>query len=330
MPSDQPYAQLTPDVVLDAVDAAGFATDGRILPLNSYENRVYQLGVEDGGFVIAKFYRPQRWTTPAILEEHAFALELEALEIPVVAPFAAADGSTLSEHGGYRVAIFPRHGGRWPELGTAEDRRQMGRFLGRMHAVGATRRFKYRRTLSPAWLGVAAAEHILGSHWLPAHIVDSYRAVTEQLLEAIARTFALAAGFRELRIHGDCHPGNVLWTDAGPHFVDLDDCMNGPAVQDLWLFLSGDRAARARQLTDLLDGYVQFYAFDARELLLIESLRGLRMLHHSAWIAKRWADPAFPRAFPWFETNKYWEEQVLSLKEQLGAVAEPPLEISPL
>jgi Ser/Thr protein kinase RdoA (MazF antagonist) len=326
MPSNQPYAELTPSVVLDAVDGFGLRTDGRILALNSYENRVYQLGLEDDGFVVAKFYRPGRWTDAAILEEHAFAEELNDREVAVVAPIAAANGNTLHAHGGYRFAVFPRQGGRWPELGCADDRLRMGRMLGRLHAAGAVRPFEHREDLSPSRLGDDSVEFIRGSHWLPAHLLESYGAVTQQLLEAVEQSFAETGSLRMLRIHGDCHPGNVLWTDSGPHFVDLDDCVNGPAVQDLWLFLSGERAARSAQLKDLLEGYGQFFDFDPRELRLIEALRSLRMLHHSAWIARRWSDPAFPRAFPWFETNKYWEEQVLGLKEQLGALAEPPLE----
>jgi len=327
MANETPYAELTPDVVLDAVDSLDLETDGRILALNSYENRVYQLGLEGGAFVVAKFYRPQRWTDAAILEEHAFALELRDYEIPVVAPLVADNGATLHEHSGYRFAIFPRQGGRWPELGQADERLWMGRFLGRLHAVGARDRFADRLALSPAWLGDDAAATILASEWLPAHLTESYARVTEQLLERIDQEFAMVGAPRSLRIHGDCHPGNVLWTDNGPHFVDLDDCMNGPAVQDLWLFLSGSRDERTAQLKDLLEGYQQFCEFDPLELRLIETLRTLRMIHYTAWIARRWADPAFPKAFPWFESNKYWEEHVLALKEQLAALDELPLAV---
>ncbi len=327
MTSATPYADLTPDVVLDAVDSLGHVTDGRILALNSYENRVYQLGLEDGDFVVTKFYRPDRWTDAAILEEHAFALELSEHEIPVVAPLVAGDGATLHTHAGFRFAVFPRQGGRWPELTRAEERAWMGRFLGRIHAVGARAAFEHRRTLSTDWLGHDAVGAILGSDWLPEHLTESYRVVTEQLLAHIELQLAELGEIRMLRIHGDCHPGNVLWTDAGPHFVDLDDCMSGPAVQDLWLFLSGSREECAVQLKDLLEGYGQFCDFDYRELRLIEALRGLRIMHHTAWIARRWLDPAFPKAFPWFEDNKYWEEHVLALKEQLAALDEPPLEV---
>jgi Ser/Thr protein kinase RdoA (MazF antagonist) len=326
MPNATPYADLTPDVVLDAVDGVGYMTDGRILGLNSYENRVYQLGLEDGRFVVAKFYRPARWTDDAILEEHAFALELVANEVPVVAP-VAANGRTLHEHAGFRFAVYPRQGGRWPELVNTDERAWMGRFLGRIHAVGSRAAFRHRRALAPSWLGREAAAEILASRWLPSHLTASYRSVTEQLLGEIEALLEAVGPLERLRIHGDCHPGNVLWTDAGPHFVDLDDCMTGPAVQDLWLFLSGGRDERTRQLKDLLDGYTQMRDFDFREIRLIEALRGLRMLHHTAWIARRWGDPAFPHAFPWFESNKYWEEHVLGLKEQLGALTEPPLEL---
>jgi len=328
MPHDAtPYASLTPDVVLEAVDGVGHLTDGRILALNSYENRVYQLGLEDGNFVVAKFYRPARWSDAAIREEHAFARELAEHEIPVVAPLVTA-GESLHEHAGFRFAVFPRQGGRWPELGTKDDLAWMGRFLGRIHAVGARAPFAERRALSADWLGHDAADTILESEWLPAHLWDAYAGTTAQLLERVDAVFAELGTVTELRIHGDCHPGNVLWTDAGPHFVDLDDCMTGPAVQDLWLFLSGTPEERARQLESLLEGYTQFRDFDFRELRLIEPLRSLRIVHHTAWIARRWEDPAFPRAFPWFDTNKYWEEHVLALKEQLAALDEPLLALS--
>jgi Ser/Thr protein kinase RdoA (MazF antagonist) len=307
MTSATPYADLTPDVVLDAVDSLGHVTDGRILALNSYENRVYQLGLEDGSFVVTKFYRPDRWSDAAILEEHAFALELCEHEIPVVAPLVAGDGETLHEHEGFRFAVFPRQGGRWPELSRSEEREWMGRFLGRIHAVGERAPFEHRRALSTGWLGHDAVGAILDSDWLPEHLTESYQVVTEQLLARIEQQLEDLGEIRTSRIHGDCHPGNVLWTE--------------------WLFLSGSREESAAQLMDLLEGYGQFCDFDYRELRLIEALRGLRMLHHTAWIARRWLDPAFPKAFPWFETNKYWAEHVLALKEQLAALEEPVLEV---
>lgn len=324
--SQLPYAKLSPDVIMEALDGAGFLCDGRILALNSYENRVYQLGMEDGGFLIAKFYRPGRWTDEAILEEHAFSAELVGHEIPVVAPIVV-DGTTLHEHAGYRFAMFPRQGGRWPELGSVDDRVWMGRFVGRIHAVGAVAEFTHRLVLSVERMGEESAAYLMASDWLPDHLVESYEAIVEQLLESITECFTRAGSYRELRIHGDCHPGNVLWTIDGPHFVDLDDCIMGPAVQDLWLFLSGDRNERTVQLQDLLKGYSQFFEFDYRELHLIEALRTLRMIHYTAWIARRWIDPAFPRAFPWFAENKYWEEHVLALREQAAVLSEPPLEV---
>ena len=324
--SELPYANLSPDLVLDALDGVGFHCDGRILALNSYENRVYQLGMDDGGFLVAKFYRPGRWTDEAILEEHDFSAELVSREIPVVAPLIV-DGATLHEHASYRFAVFPRQGGRWPELGSADERLWMGRFVGRIHAIGAVKPFTHRLALSVQRMGDESAEYLLDSDWIPDHLVDSYETIVDQLLESIGECFGRAGAYRELRIHGDCHPGNVLWTDDGPHFVDLDDCITGPAVQDLWLFLSGERDERASQLQDLLEGYGQFCPFDYRELHLIEALRTLRIIHYTAWIARRWVDPAFPRAFPWFAENKYWEEHVLALKEQAAALTEPPLEV---
>jgi Ser/Thr protein kinase RdoA (MazF antagonist) len=319
-----PYAELSPNRVLEAVESVGWLTDGRSLALASYENRVYQVGVDDGDFVVVKFYRPERWSDAAILEEHAFALELEAAEIPVVAPLVI-DGHSLHEHAGYRFAVFPRRGGRWPELSTVEERQWMGRFIGRIHAVGATATFRHRSTLTIEAFGDASVRALLEGDWVPPHLEPNYRSVTEQLLDAIRECFELAGPLRPLRIHGDCHPGNVLWTDQGPHFVDLDDCMMGPAVQDLWLFLSGTPEEMAAQLGDLLAGYDQFAEFDPRQLRLIEALRSLRMIHYAAWLARRWDDPAFPRAFPWFADTRYWEEHVLALKEQLGALGGVPL-----
>jgi Ser/Thr protein kinase RdoA (MazF antagonist) len=322
---ETPYAELTPDVILDSLESVGIACTGSILALNSYENRVYQIGTESG-FVVAKFYRPGRWSDAAIGEEHAFSAELVAHEVPVVAPLEL-EASTLHRHHGYRFAVFERRGGRWPELATAAERQWMGRFLGRIHAVGAAHAFAHRPTLSLERLGRASVEELKASDWIPAHLEDSYESITTDVLAVIEQRFAEVGALRSIRIHGDCHPGNVLWTDAGPHFVDLDDCMNGPAVQDLWLFLSGSREEMAVELGDLLEGYAQFMPFAARELHLIESLRTLRMLHYAAWIARRWTDPAFPRAFPWFAETRYWEEHVLSLREQRALLDEPPLAI---
>ncbi len=319
--STAPYARLSPDVVLDAVEELGFACNGSVLALNSYENRVYQIGVDDG-FIVAKFYRPNRWTDAAIAEEHEFSMQLAAAEIPVVAPLAIG-GASLHLHEGYRYAVFPRRGGRWPELATHDERLWMGRFLGRIHAIGAVSDFEHRPRLTIGRLGDESVDVLLDNDWLPEHLLSSYEGIVEDLLDAVESAFDAVGDYREIRIHGDCHPGNVLWTDDGPHFVDLDDCMMGPAIQDLWLFLSGNRDEMAGQLAGLLEGYTQFCQFDYRELRLIEALRSLRIIHYTAWIARRWHDPAFPMAFPWFTENKYWEEHVLTLREQRAALDEP-------
>jgi len=321
-----PYEHLDPDTVLDAVEAAGFVTNGRLLALNSYENRVYQVGVEQGRPVVVKFYRPGRWSDDAILEEHGFALELAEREIPVVAPMEL-DGRTLLESHGYRFAVFSSCGGRWPELATAEERRVLGRFLGRIHMVGCAFPFRHRPAIDVDRLGRESREWLLENDWIPSHLEAAYASVTEALVESVDERFAKPGRVRTLRIHGDCHLGNILWTDDGPHFVDLDDCVNGPAIQDLWMLLSGDENEMRKQLSDLLEGYEEFADFDLRELWLVEALRTLRIMHYYAWIARRWEDPAFPRAFPWFTDTRTWEEHVLSLREQAALLEEPPLQL---
>lgn len=327
--TDTPYAGLTPDVVLDAVDSAGFRTDGTLLALNSYENRVYQAGVEDGPPLVAKFYRPGRWTDAAILEEHAFGLELAEREIPAVPPIADAAGRTLHLHAGYRFALFRRQGGRAPDLEQPDQLEWLGRFLGRIHAVGAARPFHHRHRIDIQTYGRVPRDWLLDSAFLPPELKPRYREVTDLLLTGIVRCYERAGSVRELRLHGDCHPGNVLWTDDGPHFVDLDDCGMGPAVQDLWMLLSGERRDMELQLDAVLEGYRQFMDFDARELWLVEPLRTLRMIHYAAWIARRWHDPAFPRAFPWFEAPRYWEEHLQALREQVPLLDETPLTVGP-
>jgi Ser/Thr protein kinase RdoA (MazF antagonist) len=318
---EHPYAALTPDLVIGAVEALGHACDGRILALNSYENRVYQVGREDTTPVVVKFYRPGRWSTAAILEEHEFALELARAEIPVIAPDAIG-GRTLFEHDGFRYAVYRRAGGRWPELGTKDDRAWMGRFLARIHNVGRTRGFRHRPRLDWRVLGRETADYLLETGWIPGHLEAAYESLADNALEIVERRFADAAPLRMLRLHGDCHPGNVLWTDAGPHFVDLDDCMTGPAVQDLWMLLSGRPLVMRAQLDDVLEGYQEFGDFEYHEVALIEPLRTLRIMHYAGWLARRWDDPAFPRAFPWFEEPKYWEQHVLNLREQIAAMEE--------
>ena len=328
-PADGPamdYARLTPDVLLDAVETCGYLTDGRLLALNSYENRVYQVGIEDAQPLVAKFYRPSRWSNEAILEEHEFAIELAAHEIPVVAPLAINE-TTLHTAQGYRFALYPQQGGHWPELNSREERVWMGRFIARLHAVGATQPFRHRPVLDIDSFGVRASRFLLENHFIPAHLENAYETLIEDLLEQVATLFNTAGDVRQIRLHGDCHPGNILWTDDGPHFVDLDDCRTGPAIQDLWMLLSGERHEMQAQLIDIMEGYLQFHAFDHRELLLIEALRTLRIIHYAAWLARRWEDPAFPAAFPWFNTDRYWEEHVLALREQAALLEESPLVI---
>jgi Ser/Thr protein kinase RdoA (MazF antagonist) len=320
-----PFANLSPDLIADAVEAAGFPCDGRILALGSYENRVFQVGLEDADPVVAKFYRPGRWSDAAIAEEHGFARELADSEIPVIAPLVVACGGELGEgpvpvFGGYRFAIYPRHGGQWPELGTEDDRQWIGRFLGRIHAIGATRRFEHRARLSPEAMGRESVSYLMSSDRIPDYILHRYERVTGELLDLVESRFLHAGTLSYLRIHGDCHRNNVLWTEAGPHFVDLDDCMTGPAIQDLWMLIAGGPAEMRQQLAEILEGYAKFAEFDPIEATLIEALRALRMVHYAAWLARRWHDPAFPRAFPWFGEARYWERHVVELEEQLTAI----------
>jgi Ser/Thr protein kinase RdoA (MazF antagonist) len=332
MPSDPPYAGLTPDTVLDALASAGFAGDGRLLALNSYENRVYQVWLEDAGnapaAVVAKFYRPGRWSDAQILEEHTFAGELAEREIPVVAPLSTG-GKTLYELRGFRFAVYPRRGGRTPELEDPETLEWMGRFIARIHAVGALRPFAERPALDMETFGREPRDWLLASAFIPADLLEAWTSVAELALASVARCYERAGEVRTLRLHGDCHAGNVLWTEGGempgPHFVDFDDCRSGPAIQDLWMLLSGDRASMTRQLSDVLSGYEDFHDFDRRELHLLEALRTLRLIHYSAWLARRWDDPAFPAAFPWFNTQRYWQDRVLELKEQISLMDEAPL-----
>lgn len=339
---DTPYAGLAPEVVLDALDAVGLRGDGRLIQLNSYENRVFQVFLEDGRVVVAKFYRPGRWSDAQILEEHGFAAELAAHEVPLAAPWtlriddrslhaarltlvAATLASFDSADGAYRFAVTERKAGRAPEVEDPTVLEWIGRFIGRLHAVGARGRFEYRLTLSPASLGTEPRDWLLAHDVPPPDALPLWRGMVDAALERVQAAFAGAAPLRTLRLHGDCHLGNILWTAAGPHFVDLDDALTGPAVQDLWMLLSGNRSDRQKQLGAVLDGYEQFMDFDRRELALIEPLRTLRMVHHSAWIARRWKDPAFPVAFPWFESPAYWTEQATRLRDQLEAMDEAPL-----
>ena len=327
---EAPFSALTPDFVLDALESVGLVPDGRQLALNSYENRVYQVGIENGPTLVVKFYRPARWSDEAILEEHAFTAELAAREIPVAAPVVIA-GHSLHRFGELRFAVFPRLGGRAPELSDAATREWLGRFIGRIHAVGGTRAFSARPELDIVTFGEEPRDWLLAHDVIPADTLPAWHSSVDQALDGVRRAFERAGPFRRLRLHGDCHMGNVLWQGdervgaVGPQFVDFDDARMGPAAQDLWMLLSGERTEMSGQLADVLAGYEDFADFSPRELHLVEALRTLRLIHSSAWLARRWRDPAFPAAFPWFGTQRYWQDRVLELREQIALMDEPPL-----
>ncbi len=319
----KPFTGLSPDVVLDAAASVGLDVDGRLFALNSYENRVYQLGSSQGHLVL-KFYRPERWSDDQIAEEHQFAVELAAAELPVAAPVAIG-GQTLFFYREFRFAAFPWMRGRAPELDDTDARQLLGRSLARIHQIGALRPFRNRPRLGIQRLGIDACEQVLAGELLPEVLRERYAQVSEALLGQVDEAFGAAGPLREIRIHGDCHLGNLLWNEQGPAFVDLDDCVTGPRVQDLWMLLSGSPSDQRRQWAELLEGYTQFADFDLHEVSLIEPLRTLRMLHHAAWVSHRWRDPAFPRAFPWFGEHRYWEGYLGDLRDQLEVLSDPPL-----
>ncbi len=325
--SEQPFAGLTPDTILDAVHSAGLMPDGRLLALNSYENRVYQIGIEDAGPMVVKFYRPGRWSDQAITEEHEFTQALADADIPAVPPIQDSDGRTIHRFKDFRFTLFPRQGGRAPELDRDDTLEWVGRLMGRIHAVGQNAAFKHRPTLNLQTFGIEAKAYLLDHHFIPADLLPAWRSVIDLALQGIAQCYERAGDTPLIRTHGDCHPGNILWTDHGPHFVDFDDARMAPAIQDLWMLLSGDRQDMTRQLGVIVDAYEAFMAFDHRQLHLIEALRTLRLIHYSAWLAQRWGDPAFPVAFPWFNTQRYWQDRILELREQVALMQEPPLVI---
>lgn len=312
-----PYSRLDPNLILSAIESAGYVCSGSLTALNSYKNRVYQVGLENEAVpIIVKFYRPARWSFDAIREEHQFSLELLDLEIPVVAPLIATNGETLHEYEGYLFAAFPRKGGHALELDNMEQLEWMGRIIGRMHAVGECKDFTYRATLDVASAEVAF-RYLIEHDFVTPQYKDKYKEVVTQLLEKIQQRFSDVGKVKKIRLHGDCHAGNILWNVNGPQIVDLDDCMMGPAMQDLWMMLSGNREQTEIQLNTILDGYCEFYDYNPREIHLIEALRSLRMINYSAWLAKRWEDPAFPLSFPWFKTENYWADQIINLSEQI-------------
>jgi Ser/Thr protein kinase RdoA (MazF antagonist) len=319
-----PYATLTPHRILDALDGVGVRGDGRLIALNSYENRVYLVHCDDAPSVVVKFYRPSRWSDAQIGEEHAFVAELVEQEVPAVAPLVL-EARTLHHDGDLRFAVYPRCGGRNPELDDRKTLEWLGRYIGRIHAVGARSPFAHRPELDIATFGEEPREFLLAGGFVPDALREPYSTISSLALDGVRASFDRAGGVPALRLHGDCHASNVLWRDDGPHFVDFDDARMGPAVQDLWMLLSGDRASMTQQLGDVLDGYEDFAELDRAELHLVEALRTLRLMHYAAWIARRWDDPAFPAAFPWFDSQRYWQDRILELREQVAAMQEPPL-----
>lgn len=320
--TDFAFSGLEPDTILNALEAHGIFLQTGLLALNSYENRVYQFQADDGQRLVVKFYRPGRWTDEQIQEEHDFALELAAADIPMVPPLLF-NGQTLLQAGEFRFAVFPSVGGRQFEVDNLDQLEWMGRFIGRIHRVAQSQPFQHRPTLDTASFLDAPRATLANSSLLPESLKTAFFAILDPLIrETHARYFAVSP----IRLHGDCHPGNILWRD-GPMFVDLDDCRMGPAMQDLWMMLCGDRQQQLLQIDTLAEAYDEFHSLDTRQLALIEPLRAMRMVHYMAWLSRRWEDPAFPRAFPWFAEPKYWEGQILALKEQLAALDEPVLTV---
>ena len=324
--NEHPYDRLTPDLVIAAVESTGRLCDMRLLALNSYENRVYQVGLDEGEPLIAKFYRPERWSDEQILEEHSFSRELIEADISVVAPLVEASGESLHRFEGFRFALFPRRGGYPPELDNYDNLLVLGRTLGRIHAVGRSDGFKYRQQLSVERMLADSREYLL-EHFIPEPLKPAYETLTADLLPKCHALFSELKPEDFIRVHGDCHVGNIMWRDDVAHFVDLDDCCSAPAIQDLWMFLNGERHERQLQLAELIEGYSEFCDFEPRQLRWVELLRTLRLVHYAAWLGRRWEDPAFPRSFTWFNSERYWAEHILELREQLAALDEPPLEL---
>ena len=322
--AQHPYDQLTPDTVLDSIESVGFLSDACIMALNSYENRVYQVGIDESDPIIAKFYRPGRWTKEQILEEHQFSQDLKTMEIPVVAPLINKSGNSLHEFKGFLFALFPRQGGHAPELDNLDNLLILGRTLGRMHKLGSVNNFQHRPAINLQRYGIDNIKYLLENDFIPASLVEAYQTLTQDLIQRLS-SISQQYSPKNIRVHGDCHGGNILWRDNAPHFVDFDDTCMAPAIQDLWMLLSGDRQDQTIQMAEVLEGYTEFMEFNPLELNLVEYFRTLRLLNYSGWLAKRWNDPAFPKAFTWFNTERYWAEQILELREQLAALNEQPL-----
>lgn len=287
---------------------------------------MYSIGLEDGDSIIAKFYRPERWSDASILEEHEFCYALAEHELPVVAPLKSADGQSLHRHGPFRFSLFPRSGGRPPELDSPSQLAVIGRTIARLHLVAETCEFQHRPFVDAERLGEQSADYLLDSPLLPDDQAEVYESTIDDLLDVVYEQMD-ANAYHELCLHGDFHPGNILWgLDNTPQLLDFDDCATGPAMQDLWMFISGDRRYAQARLGDLLDGYNEFRPFDTRQISLIEPLRTLRIIHYAAWIARRWEDPAFRKAFPFFAEPRFWDEHIQTLREQRAALDNPWLD----
>ncbi|MFA5495079.1 MAG: serine/threonine protein kinase [Porticoccaceae bacterium] len=323
-----PFERLTPELIMTAVESAGFVCDGRFFALNSYENRVYQVGIEDAQPLIAKFYRPERWSDAQLAEEHEFCFALVDQELPVIAPLhlgGECGGASIGHWQGFRFALYPRRGGHAPELDNLDNLHTLGKFLGRIHSVGAARPFVHRPAIDAATFGDDSIAFVR-EHFIPRELDPAYSSVALELMVAVRESLATLGPQDYIRVHGDCHAGNILWRDNLPHFVDFDDARMAPAIQDIWMLLCGERDRQQAQLGEILDGYSEFGDFAHRQLRWIEAFRALRLLHFSAWLARRWRDPAFPRAFPWFDSPRYWGDHILELREQLAAFNEPALQ----
>jgi len=320
------YHALDPDRILHAIENQGYRCDGRILALNSYENRVYQIGLEEQEPVIAKFYRPNRWTNEMILEEHAFTCTLAEHDMPVIAPLKNTENESLFIDEQYRFALYPRRGGYPPELDDPEHLLQLGQYLAQIHNLGESDAFQFRPALTIEQLGTDSYQYLLQYNFIPSELIPAYESLALDVLRQVQTCFDRAGTVQILRLHGDCHHGNILWRNDKPFFVDFDDARMGPAIQDLWMLLSGDRLYMTARLNDLMEGYIRFRQFNPAELHLIEALRTLRIMHYAAWLARRWDDPAFPIAFPFFNTQRYWEDHILALREQSALMDEAPLE----
>lgn len=323
-PAENTFDSLLPEDIMASLESAGWQCDGRIQALASYENRVYLFGLIDNTRCVAKFYRPQRWSDEQIMEEYAFTDELNALDLPVLTPLESPSGQTLCHFAGHRFAVYPFAPGQAPSPDNESQLEQIGRLLGRLHNVGFAREFADRETISFEHRAVDAARFLIDGNWIPPELLDAYMAIAEPLLAALDDLLGDSPWQDHGRLHGDMHVGNLLWHQNSPALLDFDDAVNGPAMQDLWMFLSGDQNEMQRNLDALVNGYEMFRRFPNSELPLVEGLRAMRIFHHARWLAMRWSDPAFPRAFPWFNTQKFWQDHILTLKEQLALLQDPP------